>query len=171
MGLSYLPRNITWWSGSVPLEWQTWVVVKRGDHGVCSNYRGSHFSASLERSTSGCLERRIQLIVKLQIQEYQCGFCPCWGTLDQLYTLHRVVDGSLEFVQPHILLIWKKQSTMSLEASCRGWCYTSMLRAARSPYDQSNNLDRIAGSKSISDLPSLGWWGVPLQPIQLCGLW
>ncbi|KAI3371914.1 hypothetical protein L3Q82_006787 [Scortum barcoo] len=43
--------NIAWRSGTVPLEWQTGVVVplfKKGDRRVCSNYRGSHFSASRE---------------------------------------------------------------------------------------------------------------------------
>ncbi|KAI3367202.1 hypothetical protein L3Q82_008254 [Scortum barcoo] len=61
VGLSWLTRlcNIAWRLGTVPLvEWQTgsWVVVplfKKGDRRVCSNYRGSHFSASPGRSTPG----------------------------------------------------------------------------------------------------------------------
>ncbi|GAA6111505.1 uncharacterized protein LOC111191400, partial [Tachysurus ichikawai] len=45
VGLSWLTRlcNIVWWLGTVPLDWQTWVVVplfKKGDRRVCSNYRG-----------------------------------------------------------------------------------------------------------------------------------
>ncbi|KAI3363187.1 hypothetical protein L3Q82_011556 [Scortum barcoo] len=49
VGLSWLTRlcNIAWRLGTVPLEWQTVVVVplfKKGDQRVCSNYRGSHFS-------------------------------------------------------------------------------------------------------------------------------
>ncbi|KAI3364282.1 hypothetical protein L3Q82_011087 [Scortum barcoo] len=53
VGLSWLTRlcNIAWRLGTVPLEWQTGVVVplfKKGDRRVCSNYRGSHFSASQE---------------------------------------------------------------------------------------------------------------------------
>ena len=44
VGLSWLTRlcNIVWSSGTVPLEWQTGVVVplfKKGDQRVCS-YRG-----------------------------------------------------------------------------------------------------------------------------------
>ncbi|KAI3351455.1 hypothetical protein L3Q82_020309 [Scortum barcoo] len=34
------------------------------------------------------------------IQEEQCGFRPGRGTLDQLYTLHRVLEGLWEFAQP-----------------------------------------------------------------------
>ncbi|KAI3356640.1 hypothetical protein L3Q82_017838 [Scortum barcoo] len=61
VGLSWLTRlcNIAWRLGTVPLEWQTGVVVplfKKGDRRVCSNYRGSHFSASPGRSTPGVLE-------------------------------------------------------------------------------------------------------------------
>ncbi|KAI3367785.1 hypothetical protein L3Q82_026220 [Scortum barcoo] len=35
-----------------------------------------------------------------RIQEEQCGFRPGRGTLDQLYTLHRVLEGLWEFAQP-----------------------------------------------------------------------
>ncbi len=43
VGLSWLTRlcNIAWRSGTVPLDWQTGVVVplfKKGDRRVCSNY-------------------------------------------------------------------------------------------------------------------------------------
>ncbi|KAI3365343.1 hypothetical protein L3Q82_010131 [Scortum barcoo] len=45
VGLSWLTRlcSIAWRLGTVPLEWQTGVVVplfKKGDRRVCSNYRG-----------------------------------------------------------------------------------------------------------------------------------
>ncbi|KAI3373481.1 hypothetical protein L3Q82_021949 [Scortum barcoo] len=46
------------------------------------------------------LERRIRPIVDPRIQEEQCGFRPGRGTLDQLYTLHRVLEGLWEFAQP-----------------------------------------------------------------------
>ncbi|KAK3543704.1 hypothetical protein QTP70_027204 [Hemibagrus guttatus] len=49
---------------------------------------------------SRVLERRVRLLVKPQIQEEQCGFRPSRGTLDQLYILHRVLEGSWEFAQP-----------------------------------------------------------------------
>ncbi|KAI3369546.1 hypothetical protein L3Q82_007755 [Scortum barcoo] len=39
-------------------------------------------------------------IVDPRIQEEQCGFRPGRGTLDQLYTLHRVLEGLWEFAQP-----------------------------------------------------------------------
>ena len=45
------------------------------------------------------LERRVQLLVEPWIQEEQCGFCPGRGTLDQQYTLVRVLKGAWEFAQ------------------------------------------------------------------------
>ncbi|KAI3372535.1 hypothetical protein L3Q82_023008 [Scortum barcoo] len=39
-------------------------------------------------------------MVDPRIQEEQCGFRPGRGTLDQLYTLHRVLEGLWEFAQP-----------------------------------------------------------------------
>ena len=42
----------------------------------------------------------MHLLVEPLIQEEQCGFCPGRGTLDQLYTLARVLEGAWEFAQP-----------------------------------------------------------------------
>ena len=61
VGPSWLtcPCNILWTLRTVPLERQTGVVVplfKKGDWRVCSNYRGSHSSASPGRSSPGAGE-------------------------------------------------------------------------------------------------------------------
>ncbi|TWW62340.1 hypothetical protein D4764_04G0009870 [Takifugu flavidus] len=97
VGLSWLTRvcNIAWTSGAVPLDWQTGVVVplsKKGDRRVCSNYRGITLLSLLGKVYSGVLERRVRRIDEPQIQEEQCGFRPGRGTVDQLYTLSRVLE-------------------------------------------------------------------------------
>ena len=48
----------------------------------------------------GVLERRIRQIVESRFQEVQCGFRPGRGTVDQLYTLNRILEGAWEFPQP-----------------------------------------------------------------------
>ena len=105
VGLSWLTRlcSIAWRSGTVPLEWQTGVVVplfKKGDRRLCSNYRGITRLSLPGKVYARVLERRIWPIVEPWIQEEQCGFRPGLGTLDQLYTLTGVLEGSWEFAQP-----------------------------------------------------------------------
>ena len=104
-GLSWLTRlcNIAWSSGAVPLDWQAGVVVppfKKGDWRVCSNYRGITLLRLPGKVYLGVLGRRVRQIVKLRIQEEQCGFRPGRGTVNQLYTLTRVLEGAWEFAQP-----------------------------------------------------------------------
>ncbi|GAA6076081.1 uncharacterized protein LOC106910031 [Tachysurus ichikawai] len=102
VGLSWLTRlcNIAWRLGTVPLDWQTGVVVplfKKGDRRVCSNYRGITLLSLPGKVYARVLERRIRPIVEPRIQEEQCGFRPGRGTLDHLYTLARLLEGSWEF--------------------------------------------------------------------------
>ncbi|KAI3362713.1 hypothetical protein L3Q82_001641 [Scortum barcoo] len=69
VGLSWLTRlcNIAWRLGTVPLVWQTGVVVplfKKGDRPrVCSNYRGITLLSLPGKVYARVLERRIRPIV------------------------------------------------------------------------------------------------------------
>ncbi|KAI3355453.1 hypothetical protein L3Q82_018289 [Scortum barcoo] len=153
VGLSWLTRlcNIAWRLGTVPLEcgklgWWS-LFLKKGDRRVCSNYRGITLLSLPGKVYARVLERRIRPIVDPRIQEEQCGFRPGRGTLDQLYTLHRVLEGLWEFAQtsPHVLC-----GSGEGIRPCPSWysvgCSTSMgsgeplLRAVRSLYDRSRSL-------------------------------
>ncbi|KAL0203001.1 hypothetical protein M9458_001019, partial [Cirrhinus mrigala] len=143
--------NITWRLGTMPLDWQTGVVAplfKKGDRRVCSNYRGITLLSLPGKVYARVLERRIRPIVEPRIQEEQCGFHPGRGTMDQLYTLFRVLEGSWEFAQPvHMCFVDLEKAfdrvprgvlwSVLWEYGVRG----PLLRAVRS-------LVRIAGSKS-----------------------
>ncbi|KAK3515853.1 hypothetical protein QTP70_034764, partial [Hemibagrus guttatus] len=122
VGMSWLTRlcNIAWRSGTVPLDWATGVVIplfKKGDRRVCSNYRRITLLSLPGKVYSRVLERRVRSLVEPRIQEEQCGFRPSRGTLDQLYTFHRVLEGSWEFAQP-VHMCFGKLSTVSLVAFC-----------------------------------------------------
>ncbi|KAI3358314.1 hypothetical protein L3Q82_014756 [Scortum barcoo] len=169
--------------GTVPLEWQTKVVVvplfKKGTGECVPTTGGSHFSASLGRSTPGYWRGefgRIRPIVDPRIQEEQCGFRPGRGTLDQLYTLrrvHRVLEGLWEFAQPvHMCFVDLEKAFDRVprgilwgvlrEYGVRG----PLLRAVRSLYDRSRSLVRIAGSKSDLFPVHVGLrQGCPLSPV------
>ena len=178
VGLSWLTRlyNIAWTSGTVPLDWQTGVVVplfKKGDRRVCSNYRGITLLSLPGKVYSGVLERRVRREVESRIQEEQCGFRPGRGTVDQLYTLRRILEGAWEFAQPvHMCFVDLEKA---FDRVPRGVLWgvlreygvpDPLIRAVRSLYDRCQSLVRIAGSKSDSFPVRVGLrQGCPLSPI------
>ncbi|KAI3355921.1 hypothetical protein L3Q82_004470 [Scortum barcoo] len=117
---------------------------------------GKNFGSGRSSVYARVLERRIRPIVDPRIQEEQCGFRPGRGTLDQLYTLHRVLEGLWEFAQPvHMCFVDLEKA---FDRVPRGILWgvlreygvrEPLLRAVRSLlYDRSRSLVRIAGSKS-----------------------
>ncbi|KAK3520909.1 hypothetical protein QTP86_002418, partial [Hemibagrus guttatus] len=178
VGLSCLTClcNIAWRSGTVPLDWATGVVVplfKKGDRRVCSNYRGITLLSLPGKVYSRVLERRVRPLVEPRIQEEQCGFRPSRGTLDQLYTLHRVLEGPWEFAQPvHMCFVDLEKAfdrvphgilwEVLWEYGVRG----PLLRAVRSLYNRSRSLVRIASCKSDLFPVHVGLrQGCPLSPV------
>ncbi|KAK3560499.1 hypothetical protein QTP86_009653 [Hemibagrus guttatus] len=153
-----------WQSGTVPLDWETGVVVpllKKGDRRVCSNYRVITLLSLPGKVYSRVLERRVRLLVEPRIQEEQCGFRPGRGTLDQLYTLHRVLEGSWEFAQPVQMCFVDLEK--AFDRVPRGilwevlWEYGvrgSLLRAVRSLYNRSRSLVRNASYDVVLLAPS-----------------
>ncbi|KAI3368075.1 hypothetical protein L3Q82_026898, partial [Scortum barcoo] len=119
------------------------------------------------------LERRIRPIVDPRIQEEQCGFRPGRGTVDQLYTLRRVLRGFMGVcpTSPHVLCgsgegIRPCPSWYSVGSAPRVWGPGPLLRAVRSLYDRSRSLVRIAGSKSDLFPVHVGLrQGCPLSPV------
>ncbi|KAK3521039.1 hypothetical protein QTP86_018753 [Hemibagrus guttatus] len=178
VGLSWLTRlcNIAWQSGTVPLDWATGVVVplfKKGDRRVCSNYRGITLLSLPGKVYSRVLERRVRPLVEPRIQEEQCGFRPSRGTLDQLYTLHRVLEGSWEFAQAvHMCFVDLEKAfdrvpcgilwEVLWEYGVRG----PLLRTVWSLYNRSRSLVRIASCKSDLFPVHVGLrQGCPLSPV------
>ena len=87
---------------------------------MCSNYRG--IISLPGKVYAGVLEKRVQMIAKSQIQE-QCG-CPGCETLDQLYTLTRILEGAWEFAQPVPMCFVDLEKAFDCVfcGSCGGYC-------------------------------------------------
>ncbi|KAK3509001.1 hypothetical protein QTP70_015948 [Hemibagrus guttatus] len=126
--LSWLTRlcNIAWWSGTVPLDWATGVVVplfKKGDQRVCSNYRGITLLSLPGKVYSRVLERRVRPVLE-GLWEFGQPIHMCFVDLEKAFD--RVPRGILWDV------LW--------EYGVRG----PLLRAVQSLYNRSRSLVRIA---------------------------
>ncbi|KAI3377384.1 hypothetical protein L3Q82_008574 [Scortum barcoo] len=112
-------------------------------------------------SRQGTGEREFRPIVDPRIQEEQCGFRPGRGTLDQLYTLHRVLEGLWEFAQPvHMCFVDLEKAFDRVPRGILwgvlhvwGQVREPLLRAVRSLYDRSRSLVRIAGRAGAGGSP------------------
>ena len=128
-------------------------IQKGGPEGVFQ-LLGDHTPQLLESLFQGTGEEN-SADSQTRIQEEQCGFCPGRGTLDQLCTLCRVLEGSWEFAptSPHVLCglgegirpcpMWHSVGG-ALGVQVGG----PLLRAVQSMYERSRSLVRIAGSES-----------------------
>uniref|UniRef100_A0A8C9TQF7 Reverse transcriptase domain-containing protein n=1 Tax=Scleropages formosus TaxID=113540 RepID=A0A8C9TQF7_SCLFO len=144
--------------GTVPLEWQTGVVVpifKKGDRRVCANYQGITLLSLPSKVYAGVLERRLWPIVEPPVEEEQCEFCSGHGTVDQLFTLSQIIEGAWEFANPVYMcfvdlekaydrvpreILWEVLREYGVPGP--------LLRAIRALYIQSESCVHILGIKS-----------------------
>ena len=173
VGLSWLIRlcSIVWQSGTVPLDWQTRLVAplfQKWDRRVYSNYRGITLLSLPGKVYSRVLERRIWLTVEPRIQEEQCGFRPGSGTLDQLHTLRRVLEGSWEFAQPVHMCFGDLEKAFDHVPRGILWEVIQeygvggpLLRAARSLYNQHLQVCDHGSWPEKGGLLHQGWRRVP----------
>ena len=92
--------------------------------------------------------------METRINEKQWGFCPGCVTVDELYTLSRVLEGTWEFAQPVQMCFVDLEMAFDHVPWGVLWGFFQdfgvsgpLMRAVCSLYDRSQSLVRIAGSK------------------------
>lgn len=84
----------------MPVNMQSRVVVpmfKKEDQREGSNIQGIPLLGLPRKDYDRLLERRLPPVVQPQIQEWQCRLHPGCRTMDQLFTLAKLLEESWEF--------------------------------------------------------------------------
>ena len=108
-------------------QWNcSWInpIHKKGDKLLCSNYRGISILNVAYKIFASILCERLKPYLNDIIGNYQCGFRPGKSTTDQIFTLRRLLEKTLEFqIDTHHLFIDFKQAYNSID---RNSLFTSM---------------------------------------------
>lgn len=106
-----------------PNDWNLSVLCsihKQVDPAVYANYRGISFLNIVYKVFSTVLCRRLKSIVNKLIVSYQCGFRPGKSTIDQIFTIHQILEKTLNTqIDTHQLFIDFKADFNSADRSCR----------------------------------------------------
>lgn len=100
--LQWLHRLIeaVWTDETMPTDWNLSVISpihKKGDKQECSNYRGISLLNVAYKILSTILCERMKPYMATNIGSYQCGFRPGKSTTDQMFTLRRILERTLEY--------------------------------------------------------------------------
>ena len=102
-------------------QWNnSWInpIHKKGEKTLCSNYRGISILNVAYKIFSTILCERLKPYLNNIIGSYQCGFRPGKSTTDQIFTLRRLLEKTLEFqIDIHHLFIDFKQAYDSINRS------------------------------------------------------
>jgi len=74
----------------MPKDWEEGIIYpiyKKGDRGVCSNYRGITMLNVTYKIFTSLLHNRLQKTTEGKIGDYQAGFRTNRSTIDHIHTL------------------------------------------------------------------------------------
>ena len=89
-----------WLEESMPSEWSLSTIcpiLKKGDPGICANYRGISLIPIAYKVLSSVVCERLKPIAETLIGPYQCGFRPGKSTTDQIFTLRQILEKTHEY--------------------------------------------------------------------------
>ena len=89
-----------WEAEELPDQWKEALIIplhKKGDRKECGNYRGISLLCTAYKVLSYILLQRLLPLAEEVLGEYQCGFRPNRGTIDQLFTLRQILEKKREY--------------------------------------------------------------------------
>ena len=84
-----------WTSELIPKEWVDSVIVpipKKGNLQLCDNWRGISLLSVAGKVFGRILANRIAPIAESVLDESQCGFRKCRGTIDIIFVARQLQD-------------------------------------------------------------------------------
>ena len=114
--------NAAWKSGKVPTDWQSGIIVKlpkKGDLTDPNNWRGVTLLSVPGKVFVLMLLNRLRKAVDDKMREEQAGFRPGRSCTDQIFTLRRIVERTMEYQQEaHINFIDFEKAFDSVDREC-----------------------------------------------------
>ena len=114
--------NAAWKSGKVPTDWQSGITVKlpkKGDLTDPNNWRGVTLLSVPGKVFVLMLLNRLRKAVDDKMREEQAGFRPGRSCTDQIFTLRRIVERTMEYQQEaHINFIDFEKAFDSVDREC-----------------------------------------------------
>ena len=92
-----------WEEEEIPLEWKEGLLIKiakKGDLGLCSNYRGITLLSVPGKVLNRIILERLKGPVDRTLRDQQAGFRPGRSCTDQITTLRIIVEQSIEWNSP-----------------------------------------------------------------------
>ena len=88
-----------WEEEEIPLEWKEGLLIKipkKGDLGLCSNYRGITLLSVPGKVLNRIILERLKGPVDHTLRDHQAGFRPGRSCTDQITALRIIVEQSIE---------------------------------------------------------------------------
>ena len=92
-----------WQNEAIPTEWENAILIpvfKKGDRTSCKNYRGISLISVAYKVLEKIILKRLMPVKNPTTRESQAGFRPGRGCVDQIFTLHQILELRHEYRQP-----------------------------------------------------------------------
>ena len=95
-----------WTREEVPADWKHGIIIKlakKGDLGICDNWRGITLLEIVSKVFTRCILARIQDVIDRKLRREQAGFRKGRSCLDQIFALRNLIEQCDEFQRPLFL--------------------------------------------------------------------
>ena len=123
-----------WEEVKVPPDWGESVIVpifKKGPRNDCANHRGISLISVIARLLVSILLRRLSPFREAQISEFQAGFRPGRGCIDQIFALRQLLEHRHTYRRPTIVVFLDIRA--AFDSVCRTMLWSCLIKKGVPP--------------------------------------